>query len=138
GGSFHRAARTTDDPNTVVLLEEDSKCSVLYPWRFLDWDEASQQLFALLNVPVFSLHIHDGDLWMFVLFDKGEQVAQFNPLPEYWDDSISAEERRLCAGEAEAVAARVPGVAAATIKPYFQHWDFNHENPGRAFPEDRF
>lgn len=138
GGSFRPDARTTDDPNTLVLLEDSSKCSVLYPWGFLGWDEASQHLSAQLNVPVFSFHIHDGDLWTFVLFDKGEQVAQFNPLPEYWDDRISAEERTLWSGDADAVASHVPGLSAAAIKLYFKHWDFEDMNPGRAYPSDRF
>jgi len=75
---------------------------------------------------------------MFVLFDKGEQVAQFNPLPEYWDDSISEEERAFWSGDADAVASRVPGISAATVTPYFQHWDFENRDPAKAFPEDRF
>lgn len=138
GGSFRPNARTTDDPNTLVLVENASRCSVLYPWGFLGWDEAAQHLSSRLNKPVFSFHIHDEDLWMFVLFDKGKQVAQFNPLPEYWDDRISAEERRFWSGDADVVASRVPGLSSAAIKPYFKHWDFEEENPGKAFPEDVF
>src|SRR5437868_2061867 len=92
-GSLRRAVRSTDQKDTLVLLVDDSRCSILYPWEFLDWDEASQFLSGQLGVPVFSFHIHDEDLWMFILFEKGEQVAQFNPLPDYWDDCISDEER---------------------------------------------
>lgn len=138
GGSFRPHTTTTDNPNTLVLLENASKCSVLYPWGFLAWDEASQHLSTELNVPVFSFHIHDEDLWMFVLFDRGKQVAQFNPLPEYWDDSISVEDRAFWSGDAEAIALRISSVSATAIKPYFKHWDFEDENPGKAFPNDRF
>jgi hypothetical protein len=138
GGSLRRAARTANDPNTLALLEEGSNCSVLYPWGFSDWDDASRHLSTALNAPVFSLHIHDGDFWMFVLFAKGEQVAQFNPLPEYWDDNVSDEDRRIWAGDAEAVAALVPGLIAATVEPYFQRWDLRDRNPRKAFPGDRF
>src|SRR3954471_13374628 len=88
-GSLRQAPRSAEDPNTLVLLGDDSRCSVLYPWGFLEWDEASRYLSSQLGVPVFSFHIHDEDLWMFVLYEEGEQVARFNPLPEYWDDGIS-------------------------------------------------
>ena len=137
-GSLRRSARSTEDPNTLVLLGDNSRCTVLYPWGFLDWDDASRYLSQHLGVPVFSFHIHDEDLWMFVLFDKGEQVAQFNPLPEYWDDGISDEERASWSGDAAVIAARIPGLAPGTIGPYLRHWDLDEEDPGKAFSEDQF
>lgn len=137
-GAFNQATRRTDQPNTLVLSLRGSKCSVLYPWEFLEWDEASQFLSSQLASPVFSFHIHDEDLWMFVLFDKGEAVAQFNPLPEYWDDTISDEERAAWSGDAAAIASHVAGVAADAIRPYLRHWDFDQEDPGKAFPDDQF
>jgi hypothetical protein len=75
---------------------------------------------------------------MFVLYDKGEQVAQFNPLPEYWDDSISEEERSSWSGDAAIIASRLSGVAPGVISPYLRHWNLENEDPGKAFPEDRF
>lgn len=137
-GSLQRAARSTEDPDTLVLVGDGSRCSVLYPSGFLKWDEASRYLSLQLSVPVFSFHIHDGDLWMFLLFDKGEQVAQFNPLPEYWDDSISDEERTSWAGDAASIASRLPDVAPEAISPYLRHWDLDEEDPGKAFPGDQF
>ncbi|HAB19175.1 MAG TPA: hypothetical protein PLX89_10215 [Verrucomicrobiota bacterium] len=137
-GSFRPGARSPEDPNTLVLLDDASRCSVLYPSDFLEWDEVSRDLSMQLGVPVFSFHIHDGDLWMFLLFDKGEQVAQFNPLPEYWDDSISDEERTSWSGDAAAIASCIPGLAADSIRPYLRHWNLDEDNPGKAFPEDQF
>ena len=137
-GSLQQEVRSTKDANTLVLVGDDSRCSVLYPWGFLEWDEVSRHLSSQLGVPVFSFHIHDGDLWMFLLFDNGEQVAQFNPLPEYWDDGISDEERASWSGDAESIARHMPGVAPETIRPYLRHWDLFEENPGKAFPEDQF
>ena len=75
---------------------------------------------------------------MFILYDKGEEVAKFNPLPEYWDDSISEDERAAWSGDAERIAAHLPGIAAHAIAPYFRHWDLEEEDPGKAFPEDEF
>jgi hypothetical protein len=137
-GSFCQEARTMDDPDTLVLLKENSTCSILYPEGFFDWDEASQYLSAQLGVPVFSLHIHDGDLWMFILFDKGVPVTQFNPQPEYWDGSISKADRAAWAGDAAQIAACLPGTQPETLAPYLRHWDFNEEDPGKAFPDDQY
>ena len=137
-GSIHQAARSTEEPDTLVLSGEDLRWSVLYPWEFFEWDEASQYLSSELKVPVFSFHIHDEDLWMFLLFDKGELVAQFNPLPDYWDDSISDEERASWSGDAAAIADRIPGVTDDAIQPYLRQWDLDEDDPGKAFPEDQF
>jgi hypothetical protein len=137
-GSFNQATRSTEEQNTLVLLQDGSKCSVLYPREFFEWDEASQYLSSELDAPVFSFHIHDEDLWMFLLFDKGEQVAQFNPLPEYWDDSISDEERASWSGDAASISSHIPGVTVDAIRPYLRHWDLDEEEPGKAFPEDKF
>jgi len=137
-GAFNRATRSSDEPNTLVLFQDGSKCSVLYPWEFLEWDEASRYLSSKLGAPVFSFHIHDEDLWMFVLFDKGEPVAQFNPLPEYWDDGISDDEKASWSGDAAIIASHVPGVTADAIRPYLRHWDLDEEDPGKAFADDQF
>lgn len=137
-GTLQQETRGTEDPNTLVLLDDRSKCSVLYPCDFNEWDKASSYLSSQLGVPVFSFHIHDEDLWMFVLFDKGEQVSQFNPLPEYWDDSISEEERAIWSGNATLIASIIPGVSPDAISPYLTHWDLDDEEPGQAFPDDEF
>ena len=111
---------------------------MLYPWSFLEWDEASRHLSSSLHAPVFSFHIHDEDLWMFVLFDNGEEVAQFNPLPDYWDDNISDEERLAWSGNAASIAARLPGLSPEAISPYLRHCDLDDEDPGKSFPDDEF
>jgi hypothetical protein len=138
GGCFKARDGTTDDPNILVLHEHDRNCGVMYPSDFFGWDDASKYLSAALNTPVFSFHIHDGDLWMFILFDGGEQVAQFNPLPDYWDDSISDDERRFWRGDVREIVTRMPGMSAATLEAYLKPWDLDAENPGKAFPDDEF
>jgi hypothetical protein len=132
GGSIRLAAKTTDEPNALLLLEENSNVSILYPRGFLEWDEASKHISAELGMPVFSLHIHDGDFWMFVLYDRGQAVDQFNPLPEYWSDDVSVAENP------ERIAACIPGSNADVIKRYLRHWDLEAEEPGKAFPSDQF
>ena len=76
----------------------------MYPGDFFGWDKASKRLSRSLGVPVISLHIHDGDLWMYVLYRGGEEIDQFNPIPDYWSEDLSPEERSSWAGDASAMA----------------------------------
>lgn len=138
-GEFRQQAdKSTEESDTLVLCETGGNCSILYPSDFFDWDEASAYISAQLGTAVFSFHIHDEDLWMFDLFVNGESVARFNPLPDYWDDEISEAERESWAGDAEAVAAHVPGVSAEAVRPYLKFWTCEDEDPGKAFPDDEF
>jgi hypothetical protein len=121
GGTFELRAGTTDDQNIGVIRSTESTTTVLYPNGFGGWDDVSKFLSLELKRPVFSFHIHDGDFWMFIAFRDGNEVAWFNPLPDYWEPIDDAERHRW-AGNAEAVASLVPGLAAASIKRYFVPW----------------
>jgi hypothetical protein len=89
----------------LILAGEDSgPITVMYPGDFFGWDEASQHLSKSLGVPVISLHIHDGDLWMYVLYRAGEEIDQFNPIPDYWSEDLTPDERFAWAGDAGIVA----------------------------------
>lgn len=121
GGTFEPRAGTTDDRNIGVIQSTKSTTTILYPDGFTDWDDLSKFLSVKLKVPVFSFHIHDGDLWMFVAFDEGNEVAWFNPIPDYWEEVDSAERERWT-GDAQSVASLVPGLATASIDRYFVPW----------------
>ena len=130
-----------DDDSLVIVDSPQGNVTVLYPGDFLDWDEASAFLSSELNRPVFSLHVHDGDLWMYVFFVDGEESGRFNPLPEYWDDSISVEERESWAGDASILCLHWPGIAEEDIKNYLIHWDLDQLSEGlqtKAYPEDEY
>lgn len=121
GGTFERRAGTTNDRNIGVMQASESTTTVLYPDGFSDWDDLSKFLSVELKRPVFSFHIHDGDLWMFVAFNDGKEVAWFNPIPDYWEQ-VDDEERNRWAGNAQSVASLVPGLAAGSIERYFVPW----------------
>lgn len=121
GGTFEPRAGTTNDRNIGVMQASESTTTVLYPDGFSDWDDLSKFLSVELKRPVFSFHIHDGDLWMFVAFNDGKEVAWFNPIPDYWEQ-VDDEERNRWAGNAQSVASLVPGLAAGSIERYFVPW----------------
>ena len=136
---FYPAAGTTNDPDILVLTETaDQKIFLLYPNGFFEWDELSAYLSSQLQCPVFSFHIHDGDLWMFVFFSQGEQITQFNPIPNYWDDGISDEEIDQWKGDASLIFAHWPGITEESISRYFTRWNLEAETQAKAYPDDEF
>jgi hypothetical protein len=121
-----------------IISGGNDSCTVLYPEDFLDWDQASEHLSAALSKPVFSFHIHNGDLWMYVLFHEGQPVDRFNPVPAYWEEHLPQEELDLWRGNAELVSQLVPSVAAEAIAKYLITWDLEDMTTSKAYPEDEF
>jgi hypothetical protein len=139
-GSMDDAELTLHDAGCLVISECFNGVIVLYPDGFLGWDDAAGYLSARLNTPVFSFHIHDSDLWMYLLFERGEVVDQFNPMPDYWGE-LDADERRTWAGNPTEVAKCVPGLSVARIWKYLVPWDdevFEADRRTKAYPTDRF
>ena len=138
GGLFQATAGPPESPNRLVIVEgEAQKLTVLYPWEFVHWDDASAFLSGTLSSPVLSLHIHDEDLWMYVLYSAGEEVDRFNPIPDYWSDVMPEEEYAQWSGDASVIARVWPGVEAEEIRNYLVRWDLAHEEPGKAYEDDR-
>lgn len=137
GGGFGLAQGTTDDPNIGVITRGGPNTTVLYPDGFLEWDDAAKYLSDKLPRPTFSLHIHDGDLWMFVLFRDGREVGRFNPVPDYWEE-LSPENKDRWKGEPSLISKAVPGVSEEAISEYLVEWDLEDETPARAYPDDEF
>jgi hypothetical protein len=123
----------------VVLDESNGNTTILYPDGFIQWDEASKFLSSTFRTITFSFHIHDGDLWMFVAFRNGAEVTCFNPLPDYWDAGISAEERKKWAGDASAVSALLADKKAEEFSRYFVPWTEHLEDAEeKAYPDDEY
>lgn len=138
GGTFELRAGTTNDRNIGVVQSSKSATTVLYPDGFADWDDLSKYLSLELLKPVFSFHIHDGDLWMFVVFDQGQEVAWFNPVPDYWGE-VADDQRERWAGNAQTVASFIPGLAAASIERYFVPWTEDVlEEERKSYDDDKF
>ena len=139
-GTMEAEDLKTDDNGCLVLSESVGGATVLYPGDFLGWDDVSQYLSKELDKPTFSFHIHDGDLWMYVLFEDGQVVDQFNPLPDYWEE-LEDEERLTWSGNARAIAERVPGLVLEQISNYLVPWSdeiLESTTQPRAYPADQY
>lgn len=131
------SAGSEPSEETAVIAASPRGASIRYPGDFMDWDEASQFLSTEMRAPVFSLHIHDGDLWMFRLFVAGCEVTHFNPLPDYWGE-VDARELANWQGDANEIVRHVPDVSASDIERYLVRWNAADEGDGKAYPDDEF
>lgn len=137
GGGFQRETVPNEHRNLCVLKESNGNTSVFYPAYYLEWDKSSEYISKELNAPVFSFHIHDGDLWMYVLYFNGEIVDQFNPTPDYWNDGISQQEIDAWKGNAAIIEKYVPGVKSESVQNYLSRWDLDEKNK-KAYENDQF
>ncbi len=139
-GSMDEAKLTTEDECCLVVSAGIVGVTVLYPGEFFGWDDAAIFLSKVLEKPVFSFHIHDGDLWMYVLYENGEAVDQFNPMPDYWQE-LDDDERQTWKGNASEIACRIPGISPEQITRYLIQWGddvFESEERKKAYPTDDF
>lgn len=138
GGAFELRSGSMNNRNIGVLQSSASTTTVLYPDSFVGWDDISKYMSVELKTPVFSFHIHDGDLWMFIAFDNGREVAWFNPIPDYWDEVNDAERSRW-SGDAQTVASLIPGLQVDSIERYFTLWtDEVVDSEQKAYADDEF
>jgi hypothetical protein len=138
GGTMDAIDPSGDLSEALLIGESGRHVTVMYPGDFMKWDDASQYLSQRLGGAVISLHIHDEELWMYVFFANGEQVDQFNPIPDYWKPKMPSSERQVWAGSAAVVAQHWPDLAAESIRDYLFEWDRDEEDSDHAYADDQF
>ncbi|MBS1597308.1 MAG: hypothetical protein JST75_03725 [Bacteroidetes bacterium] len=138
GGGLEQGDIDIDSENFCVIEEADSNTTIFNPNAYLEWDDSSRFISTELNAPVFSFHIHDGDLWMYVLFVNGEIVDQFNPIPDYWEENITEEEIQSWRGNPTIVAKYVNSLKQTEIEKYLVRWDSESEGSKKAYSDDEF
>jgi hypothetical protein len=126
-----------DQENCCIIGQSGKGVTVHYPYYYSEWDMTSEYLSRELKAPVFSFHIHDGDLWMYVLYVNGEIADQFNPVPDYWDEETGKEEIQAWKGNGLKVSHLVDGLLARDIERYLVRWDLDADQ-AKAYPEDTF
>ena len=137
GGGFQKESLKNEHNNFCVIKETNGNTTIFYPSGYLEWDKSSEFISKELNAPVFSFHIHDGDLWMYVFYVNGKIVDQFNPIPDYWDENINQEEIDSWKGNAETVEEYVPKLKSESIRKYLLRWDLDKEGQ-KAYDGDQF
>jgi hypothetical protein len=138
GGGLEKESLPIDNDNCCVIEEAYGNTTIFNPYAYLEWDKSSEFISKDLNAPVFSFHIHDGDLWMYVLFVSGHTVDQFNPIPDYWNENTSDDEIESWKGNAATVVKYLRNIKQEDIEKYLVRWDLDAEENEKAYPNDEF
>lgn len=126
-------------PDGIVITPgTPGRFSIFLPGSLPAGDEMARDLSRLLKAPAISMHVHDGDFWMYSLFAAGKAVDSFNPIPDYWGDSLSDADLKKCAGNAQAVARHWPDLDPGSIKRYLVAWDVEAIDSEKAYPDDQY
>lgn len=75
---------------------------------------------------------------MYELYKNGDRVDGFNPIPDYWIEEISDEERESYKGNAETVSKYIPSVKPEDIERYLVTWDLEADEDPKAYPSDEY
>jgi hypothetical protein len=138
GWTFEPTGAAQESGQSVAIADGPGGATILYGQDFMEWTETSQHLSRLTGGAVLSLHVHDGDFWMYMLFDKGELIDQFNPVPDYWGEASEAE-LASWRGDAAKLSGAISSASAERVAPYLVRWtDELLEEGGKAFPDDEF
>ena len=136
GGIIRDDTLDAESDNCCIIEEANSNTTIFYPYGYLEWDASSEFISKELNAAVFSFHIHDGDLWMYILYHNGQVVDQFNPIPDYWGEDLGEDEIESWKGNASAIAKYVPYINIKDIENYLVRWDLEEEEDTKAYPTD--
>lgn len=139
-GEMREESLTPEDDGCLIITEDVGGVTVLQPRDFFRSEELSSYLSKELRKPVFCLHLEDSDFWMYILFDGGSAVDQFNPVPDYWGD-LDGDDVAKWQGNAHEVARRVPGLSAESVSKYLTRWGgkvFESAERTKAYPDDEF
>lgn len=103
------------------------------PASCADGSDAARALSRMAGGPVLLCHMDCGDFWGYELYDCGEEIDRFCPVPDYFG-SVDAEVRSRCAGD-PARLSRAFGIPEGRISGYLRFWP--EDGPGeRAYPGD--
>jgi hypothetical protein len=138
GGILQHNNLNYNNDNCCIIEEANGNTTIVYPDGYLEWDNSSEFISKELNAAVFSLHIHDGDLWMYLLYNNGKLVDKFNPVPDYWDENITDEEIKSWKGDASNVANYVYYIRPKDIEKYLVRWNINEAESTKAYATDEF
>ena len=136
GGGLEKKMLPVDHDNFCTICEADHNTTIFYSYAYDEWEQSSKFISKELKAPVFTFHIHDSDLWLYIFFVNGKLADQFNPIPDYWDDELDDEEIESWQGNAETIS-KYLNIDKSEIEKYLIIWDLEEEET-KAYPTDQY
>lgn len=88
-------------PNWNLLPEEcqyraySGGVQVLLNEMCAGYEDIPREVSKDLICPAMLCYLYDGDFWGYFLYDKGDEVDNFNPMPDYFEEVSEEEKLRL-------------------------------------------
>lgn len=90
-------------PDECQYAESADGVSILFNEDCIGYDSLAKVISKESGKTVLLLYIYDGDYWGYMLYERGEVIDQFNPMPDYFEE-VSEEEIQKSKGNAESIA----------------------------------
>lgn len=112
--------------------------SILFNEDCIGYDSLAGALSEELDKAVLLLYIYDGDYWGYFLYDKGLEIDQFVPIPDYFEKATEKElqQKKGNAG----IIAKYFHVDKASIEKYIVFWtnSMRRSYSEKAYADDEF
>lgn len=122
-------------PDACQYIENAKGVSILFNEHCIGYDSLAKAVSGESGKAILLLYIYDGDYWGYWLYDKGEVIDEFNPMPDYFED-ISEEKLQKLKGNADSIANYFQ-VEKASIEKYLVRWS-EETMDQKAYEDDEF
>ena len=125
-------------PKECKYQSTQSGISILFNEDCIGYDSLAGALSEELSKAVLLLYIYDGDYWGYFLYDKGLEIDQFVPMPDYFEEATE-EKLQQVKGNADMIA-KYFHVDKASIEKYIVFWtnSMMKNYSVKAYEDDEF
>lgn len=120
-----------DESEPTIVHESNGNAIIAYGPEVGDEDEITAELSRTLGAIALYLHMHDGDLWLYVLYESGKEVS-FNVRPDYWDGPPPSQTM-----SPSKIYDAIPSCLRDSADKYFCEWTPDLEGQ-KAYSTDRY
>jgi len=122
-------------PDECRYAESDDGVCILFNDGCIGYDALAKAVSGEAGKVCLLLYIYDGDYWGYELYDKGEILDRFNPMPDYFEE-VSDEKILKSKGDAQIIA-RYFHVEKASVERYLVRWSEEMLDE-KAYADDEF
>lgn len=122
-------------PEECQYIENANGVSILFNEGCIGYDSLAKAVSRESGKAVLLLYIYDGDYWGYWLYDKGELLDEFNPMPDYFED-LPEEKLQKVRGDADIIADCFQ-VGKASVEKYLVRWS-EETMDEKAYEDDEF
>lgn len=121
-------------PEECKYKEFKNGTSILFNHRCVGYGDLAGAISKECGKAVLVLYIYDGDYWAYELYDNGEEIDQFDPVPDYFGE-VSEKAIQKFKGNPDMIA-KYFSVNKADIEKYLIFWSDTSDE--KAYEDDEF